>query len=201
MNVIVVSGAHRAAEHASAVRFEPARRIERQDGCGIRRRVDPRDALGKRAGYVALESDAEEAIDHEAARTGARQVGRRFASGLTPRMERGRGVRRKLAAFAAEGHDHVEPPALQMPREHERIAAVVAGTCEDDDAPAAASSKLAGKFGRGKSRALHELRFVRRCRCACFERANLGSCGRWACRASVRAWFNGRAHREVGRVG
>ena len=60
-----------------------------------------------------------------------------------------------------------------MPREHERIAAVVAGTCEDDDAPAAASGKLAGKLGGGKSCALHELRFVRRGGCAGFERTNL----------------------------
>ena len=146
---------HRRAEDAAGIGFEPARNIHREHGHG--RRVQEPHRFEVSAADLPLQTDAEETIDHEIPALVSGYLGLRGAAGFAPRLGRAGGIGGQLRGVADEHQRHVEPPALQVACDDERIPAVVAGTGEDEHRVAGAGNELARELGGGEPRALHEL--------------------------------------------
>src|SRR5687767_3933268 len=83
------------------------------------------------AAELALEPDAEETIDHEVPPLAWRDIRVLHAAALAPRVVRGFGIIRQRACLACKHQVDVEPPRLQVTRDDECIASVVAGAGED----------------------------------------------------------------------
>src|SRR4029079_15428113 len=104
-------------------------------------------ALGIRAADFTLKADPEQAVHYEPAFVGTGHIGGDIAPGSTRRVERRLRILRELLPVPTVRKRDVEPPALEMSREHERIAAVVAGAGEHDDGSAAVAGDFARKLG------------------------------------------------------
>ena len=116
--------AHRAARHAAGVGIKSARHVEREHG-----HAEPVDRIDERrvaAGQVALQADAEQAVDTRSQRPIGRQASPASCRRRRARHRSGACIGRQLRGIAGEHHVDVVPPWLRVPRDDERIAAVVA---------------------------------------------------------------------------
>jgi hypothetical protein len=84
-------------------------------------------------------------------------------------------VVRQLCRLAREYDVDAVEPALEMRRDLERVAAVVARPGEDQHAAAAFPGEFARELRRGESRALHEVRVRVALQRRHLERADAGS--------------------------
>ena len=153
----------RAAQHAASVGVEAAGNVERQY-----RRLDIVDLFDQRgviAGKVALQADAEQAVDDQRPALRCRNMRRALAAGRFPVAQ---GCSRFAGVFCGAARaDHADrvPPLPEVLRDHQRIAAVVAGTGKHKNGLAAVAGEGAGQFGGGQSGAGHQ-----RGRMTAFER-------------------------------
>ena len=67
----------------------------------------------------------------------------------------------KSSRIAGEQDIDLEPPRLEMTRDHECVAAIVAGAGEHNHPAAAIRHDIARNFCRGETRALHERSGIR----------------------------------------
>ena len=162
---------HRCAEHTAGIGLEAARDVHRQHGRGLR--VHEPYRFEVRAADLTLQTDAEETVDHEVPPPASRHVRLRGAAGIAPRAECAGGVGGELRRVAHEHHRHVEPPGLQVTRDDERIAAVVAGSGEHEHRHTGTWDQLARELGGGEPGALHERGRVGQSRRSLLDLANL----------------------------
>src|SRR5258708_30108885 len=95
-------GAHRAAAYASRVRVESTRYIQREFACG--QTIDRVDHGGVFFAEVALQPDAEQAIDDEIPFARGRYAVARGAAALMPCVELRSPLFRPLLRLAGEYH-------------------------------------------------------------------------------------------------
>ena len=151
----------------AGIGIEPARDVQRENACATR--VGARDPF---RGYTldrAGETDAEQAVDDQAPIIAIRPAGRGRSAGIDPCLVSCTGIGRQLRRIAVKSHRHVEEPALQSARDNERVAAVVARACENQNARSTSGEQVAGGAGGGESGTVHE----RVCCRGAFDRAQL----------------------------
>src|SRR5262245_14881817 len=97
----------------------------------------------------------------------------RVAAACLPGLERLGRVLRELERIAQEHHGDAIPPLLQVAGNDERIAAVVARTCEHEYPTAVIGDQLARELRRCESGTLHEIRRRWLCEGMLLDRTNL----------------------------
>src|ERR1019366_6842896 len=94
-------------------------------------------------GKLALKADAEQAVDHQIPALAGRNALNGIATIVAPGAIRGLGIGGEFGCVASERDANLEPPRFQVARDNECIAAVVAGTGDDQYAPAAIADQIA----------------------------------------------------------
>ena len=128
MKVIVWLASKHGAQAAAGVGVEAAGDIDGEARAGLG--VEGVDPGGVAAFQRALQADAEEGVHHQRPAFVRRcgQIGHGEAAGGDPRgCMGGAGVVGQTTGITGKGHAHRQTGAVQMPRDHEAVAAVVAG--------------------------------------------------------------------------
>ncbi len=149
-----VRRAHRRSVRHSGIRIETGRDVEREHRTVAA--IDRRDPLRVVAAQRPGQPDAEESVDDEPAVAERRRLRQWPGAARLPALECSARVGGQPRRVAVEDHADRVPPILQMPRDDERIAAVVAGPGKHDDpvgGPRQEQPHLAGRCG---ARALHQ---------------------------------------------
>ena len=116
------------------------------------------------------ETDAEQSIDDQRSAPSGWIFRHRGSAGIDERAIRLGRVLRQASGVAAKHDGHVEEAFPQPARQHESIAAVVAGSCQHEDRSVALAEHRPRDIRRGRSRAVHQ-------RCAAgrrFDAAQIG---------------------------
>ena len=145
--------AYRAAHYAAGIGLQAARHIQSENGRAAV--VDCRYPLCTLSGDIAFQPIADYAVDGLAQATYRRRRGEYVAAGSAPGAQCSGSVRGKFFLVSGENDGHIEPPLLQMAGKHESVAAIVAGTGEDQDGFAVASRDIACYFGGRESCSFH----------------------------------------------
>ncbi len=114
---------------------------------------DQRRVIG---GQRALEADPEESIDDERASPIGRNVGERRAAGGDEGAMRDRGVSRQVLRVGAKHDRRLVEPLAHPACDDERVAAVVAGTGEDEDLAATIAGERPCGLRRREPGTLHQ---------------------------------------------
>ena len=133
------------------------------------------DKLQIRPAHFPLEADAEETIDHQIPAPAGGDVREGRAGGILPCVHRRSRILGESRRVAMEGDGDIEPPALQMARDDERIAAVVTRAGEHQHRVALPGNQLARELGGSEAGTLHQIRRVGRGGDRRLDRANLAS--------------------------
>ncbi|EXI73017.1 MAG: hypothetical protein AW07_02949 [Candidatus Accumulibacter sp. SK-11] len=152
----------RTAEPAG-VRVEATRAVEREQRTAVvgGERVGCQDEFAVAAGDRPLQADAEETVDdHRPALTGWNAV-EQCATVIEEALARRRRIRRQAANLAGKDQTDGEAAFTQVTRGNEGIAAVVAGSGEDQQRRPLQTTERGRQFGGGESGALHQRLFCR----------------------------------------
>ena len=123
---------------------------------------------------TSFEADAEQPVHDEIHACIVRPGGDRRAIGRPPCRKGCCCVAPEFVLFTRERDGHVEPPRLQQPGNHERVASVVAGACDEQHA-AAVCQHIARNHRCGEAGTLHQRwRWILR-EGALFDGANVGA--------------------------
>ena len=153
-----VVGPDRAPQHPSAVGVQSAGDVDGQHRARLA--VDVLDQLRVASGDIALQTDAEQRIDHQI-EVAIGQLGSISCRRGQPGVVSGSRIVGQPGPLAGEHDRHPIPPRLQMTGQHESVAAVVAGAGQHEHRPGFAEQTIARELGGGESGALHQRRRVR----------------------------------------
>ncbi len=142
-------GADRGAERQAGVGMQPRGEVHGEDGGGAG--VHRRDEIGGGAGDPAVEAGAEEGVDDEGGGR-QRQAGGRGRTG--PAVKGGGGVAAESGGVAEEGDADIAAGGHEAAGGDEAVAAVVAGTGEDEDGPGGGEG--GGGVGHGATGGFHQ---------------------------------------------
>ena len=151
-----VRRAERRTHDRAGVRVDAARDVEREPcaGQGARRAHE----LGHRPGERPHEADAEEPVDDQVVARFRRDRLQQPSVGGVPLRSRGARVVRELRRVAGEHDVDAMEPALEVRRDLEGVAAVVARTGEHEHRAAGVAGQFERELGGGATGALHQVR-------------------------------------------
>ena len=128
-SVISVNG---AAADAAAVGGKTARHVEGEHR-GVQR-IHSEHQIGETTADVALQANAEQAVDHQIPRNVVRNVVQQGAATVDPVLAGSSCIGGQFLLFAGKHQiDHVMP-LPEMARDHKGIAAIIAGAGDYQDA-------------------------------------------------------------------
>jgi len=156
-----MGGAHGNAENAAGFRIQSARDVEcQQRAAECAERVElfhQRRVVSCQRTVFCAEADAEQAVDGETILL-CGYVGMQRAASAYPGIMRGVGIGRQLVDCAGKHHDGLEAALFQEPGDHQGVAAVVAGSGDDQRRSRRTGQQPQREFGCRRAGPLHQRR-------------------------------------------